>query len=121
MSHQALVDECPGCLFPIAKEGGKDVRRICSVCGSKTASICSLCRLPFCSVNRDEKIKKAIEKSAPSVAFMKGKRPAAFIEIVTTEGKKLKVENTCFHMRHQKKMDEVSKQFGAGYKRPSSS
>ena len=120
IEHQKRLEECPGCLYEASKpEGKKDVRKDCIVCGAKTRFMCSICRLPFCFYNRDERIKSAIERGDKRVSFLGGVRPASKISFTTSEGKTMTVENSCFHMRHQKMLDKVSKQFGAGYKQPS--
>ena len=118
VDHQKRLDECPGCLYEIAKkEGQKDVRKDCVVCGAKTKYLCMICRLPYCFTSRDERIKKAIEKKEKGVEFLDGCRPASRVKMVTAAGSEWLFENSCFHIRHQKMLDDVAKKYGAGIKR----
>ena len=81
-------------------------KKPCFLCGTETLWICAVCKRPACEVNRDEKLRKLINKLDKKVAFLNGDRPAATIKIESrnndgTLSTFCTVVNSCHRILHR--------------------
>lgn len=104
---QSRLKTCVGLLYMAAeKKRGK-----CFLCNVKTRFFCVLCKRWYCVESQDETLKDLIAGDNDVTKFLDGKRPPATIRMKSTgfDGAHvdvIAVENSCFHIVHQKTISE---------------